>query len=85
MSTTLPDIKLLLKSVDPVIKNYVIALESENLKLQKKIAKFQVDKVSSKNRITALEKEIEKQGSAAIKRLMDKVDIGGLKQPEKSE
>jgi len=46
-----------LKACDPEIKNYVLALEAENLKLQTKIAKLQAENVTLKNRIKVLEAE----------------------------
>ena len=53
------DIQSLLKSAEAPIRNYIAALESENLKLHKQIAKLQVKHVSSDNRISALEDEIK--------------------------
>ena len=44
-----------LKTVDYEIQHYVAALEIENLKLQRQIAKFQADKVSLNSRIIILE------------------------------
>ncbi len=61
------DIQMLLKTAEPSLREYVTALEAENLKLQKQIAKFQVNEVSSKNRITALEQEIKKHGGTPKK------------------
>jgi hypothetical protein len=45
-----------LKVSDPELKNYMLELEKENLKLQKQIAKFQVKDVSQQNQIIALKK-----------------------------
>jgi hypothetical protein len=45
-----------LKASDPELKNYVLELERQNLKLQKQIAKFQVKDVSQQNQIIALKK-----------------------------
>jgi len=50
------DLTSKLKASDPELKNYVLELEKENLKLQKQIAKFQVKGVSQQNQITALKK-----------------------------
>jgi hypothetical protein len=47
---------------------YVAALEQENLKLQCRIAKLEVELASAKNRITALE---EVKPEAAIRNLSD--------------
>jgi len=54
---TSPDLSVKLKACDSEIKNYVIALEQENLKLQKQIAKHQAENVTLKNRIKVLEEE----------------------------
>jgi hypothetical protein len=40
------DLTSKLKASDPELKNYVLELEKENLKLQKQIAKLQVKDVS---------------------------------------
>ena len=45
-----------LKTVDPELRSYVVALEKENLKLHQRIAKFQVKDVSQQNEISALKK-----------------------------
>jgi len=37
-----------LKASDPELKNYILELEKENLKLQRQIAKLQVKDVSRK-------------------------------------
>ena len=52
-----PDLSAKLKACDPEIQNYVIALDQENLKLQKQIAKHQAENVTLKNRIKVLGKE----------------------------
>jgi len=49
-----------LKAADSEIQNYVIALEKENLKLQREIAKYQVQHVTLENRIKILEEENSK-------------------------
>lgn len=54
---TTPDLSAKLKACDPEIQNYVIALEAENLKLQKQIAKHQAENVTLKNRVKVLEEE----------------------------
>lgn len=55
-----PELKALLKQGHTHIKDYVVALENENLKLQRQIVKFQVEQVSLNNRVKALEKEVKK-------------------------
>jgi hypothetical protein len=52
-----PDLSTKLKACNHEIQNYVIALERENLKLQKQIAKHQAENVTFKNRIKVLEEE----------------------------
>ncbi len=59
-SSPLSDFKSKLKASDPEIQRYIVALEKENSKLHEKIAKQQVENVSSNNRIKALEKEFAK-------------------------
>jgi len=44
-----------LDSSDPEIKNYVLQLVKENLKLQRELAKYQAENTSLKNRIIVLE------------------------------
>jgi hypothetical protein len=51
-----PDLRSKLKASDPELKNYVLELEKENLKLQRQIAKLQVKDVFQQNQITALKK-----------------------------
>lgn len=48
------------KAAEPELKSYVLALESENAKLQRQIAKLEVENISRQNRILALEKERKK-------------------------
>lgn len=45
---------------DIEIKDFITALKSENRKLQKKIAKLEVENISYGNKIVALEKELKK-------------------------
>ena len=54
---SLSPLRTKLKACDPEIQNYVIALEKENLKLQKQIAKLQAENVTFNNRIKVLEAE----------------------------
>lgn len=45
----------------PDLQNYIVALEAENLKLHKQIAKLQVQDTSKQNRIDALENELKEE------------------------
>ena len=45
-----------IKVADAELKNYVIELEKENLKLQHQVAKLQVKNISQQNEIKALKK-----------------------------
>lgn len=49
-----------LKNLRPEIKQYIINLEKENLKLHSKIAKLQVANLSISNKNKTMEKEIVK-------------------------
>ena len=49
-----------LKAVQPELRQYVRALESENLKLQKQIARLEAQDVTKQHRIVALEGEMKK-------------------------
>ncbi len=51
-----PEINPKLNTSDPEVKNYVLELEKENLRLQKQIAKLQVKDISQQNQIIALKK-----------------------------
>jgi len=55
-----PELQGKLKLCDLEVVNFVAELQLENAKLQKKIAKFEVEKITSKNRITALQEELNK-------------------------
>ena len=59
MSST-PDLQRKLKLCELEVVNFVAELQLENAKLQKKIAKFEVEKITSKNRIIALQEELNK-------------------------
>lgn len=50
------------------IQQFVAALVAENLRLQKRIAKLEVDSISTKNRMVALE---ELKPEAALRNLTD--------------
>jgi predicted nuclease with TOPRIM domain len=50
-----------LKVCDPEVQNYVAALEKENLKCAKQLAKMQAEYVTLNNRIKVLEKEYPKK------------------------
>lgn len=49
------------QAAQPVLQNYVVALESENAKLHKQISKLEVQDISKQNRITALENELKEE------------------------
>lgn len=51
-------IKSAIQSSQLPIREYVRNLESENAKLQRKIAKFQCNDLSQKNEISALKKKL---------------------------
>jgi hypothetical protein len=53
-------LKLLLKSSQLPVREYVRHLELENAKLQKQIAKLECTNMSHKNKIAALQKELNK-------------------------
>jgi cell division protein FtsB len=55
------ELKSLLKSADAPIKNFVAALESENLKLQRQIAKYQAENLSLKHKIAGLNEQLKKK------------------------
>jgi uncharacterized protein YlxW (UPF0749 family) len=55
-----PQLKALLKKANAPLKFYVAALESENLKLQKQIAKLQANQVTLESRVKAVEQEAKK-------------------------
>lgn len=50
-----------LKASDPDVRAYGRALQAENLKLHRQIAKLQADKLSKQNRVKSLEKELQKR------------------------
>jgi len=64
------DLTSKLKVADTEIHNYVVALEAENLKLQKQIAKLEVENVSQQHKIVAL-KKMQPQARIVIKGLYD--------------
>jgi hypothetical protein len=47
------------RRADATIRQYVAALEAENAKLHRQVAKLEVQDLSNRNRIDALEKELE--------------------------
>lgn len=67
-SKALSSLRMKLKTSDPEVQNYVAALEKENFKLQKYIAKLQAKDVTSHNRIKVLEAE---QYKPKVKLVMD--------------
>ena len=52
------DIKLILKSSNLIVREYVKKLEIENVNLQKKIAKLECNGMSQKHEISALKKKL---------------------------
>lgn len=52
------------------IKNYVLELEAKNAKLQKEIAKLEVENISQQHKISALQK-MQPQAKLIIKGLYD--------------
>ena len=64
-----------LKNADLELAAYVIGLEKENLRLQQRIAKFQVETTSKDNQIKALKKQAGRPGAKLV--------IKGLDTPEK--
>jgi predicted nucleic acid-binding Zn-ribbon protein len=49
------------QAAQPELQNYVVALESENAKLHKQIAKLEAQDMSKQNRIAALEYELKEE------------------------
>ena len=71
------------KKADPVIRKYIAELELENEKLQRQIAKLEVQKVSSENRLKALEEEIKENKPQINFSVVDYANTK-TKAPEKS-
>jgi len=55
-----PEFKKKLKACEPEIRDHVAYLQLENTKLQRRIAKLEAVKITSDNRVRALEKELKK-------------------------
>lgn len=53
-------LKVALNKADRLVRQYVTGLEAQNAKLQREIANLESGKVTSKNRIIALEKQLKK-------------------------
>jgi hypothetical protein len=51
-------IKSLLRTADPMLQQYVRGLVNENASLQKRIVKLECNEVSNKDRVAALQKEV---------------------------
>jgi predicted nucleic acid-binding Zn-ribbon protein len=64
----LNDLRVKLAQCDTDVRNFLVALDSENLRLQKQVAKLQAALVSANNRIKVLE-ELHPEG--AIQTLTD--------------
>lgn len=58
------DLNAKLKHCESEIKEYVRALQTENAKLQRRIAKLEVNNLSLNNRIKALKKELKEKPPA---------------------
>lgn len=71
------------KKADPVIRKYIAELELENEKLQRQIAKLEVQKVSCENRLKALEEEIKENKPQINFSVVDYANTK-TKAPEKS-
>ena len=50
-------VKVLLKSANPSVRQYVAKLEAINVNLQKQIVAYEAEKISQDNKILALEKQ----------------------------
>jgi len=53
-----PEFDTKLKTCDPDIQEYIAAFQTENAKLQKRIIKLEVQKISDQNKIAALEGDL---------------------------
>jgi len=69
----LSELQSLLKSADPSIQQYVVALKAENAKLQKKIIQLEAKDVSAQNRIAALEVEVKERGPKAVNDFLNQI------------
>jgi uncharacterized metal-binding protein len=49
-----------LKRTDRIVREYVIDLKRQNAKLQREVAKLEAERVTARNRITALERQLKK-------------------------
>ncbi|MDZ4184399.1 MAG: hypothetical protein U1D97_05390 [Desulfuromonadales bacterium] len=65
-----PELKKKLKACDPEVHNYVVCLQQENAKLQKRIAKLEAENVTLTNRGRALEIEIKKRPNRTLEELL---------------
>jgi len=72
------DLTAKLKRCDSEIRNYVVALETKNAKLQKQLANLEAENVSYQHKIAALEK-MRPPAQFIIKGLYDKTDKGRQK------
>ena len=57
------------KKLNLNVKNYILYLESENAKLQKRIVKLEVSNFSGLNKIKAMQKEVTRLRPKVILRL----------------
>lgn len=62
-----------LKLADPEIRNYMTALETENLKLARQIAKLQAENVTLNNRIKSYIEQNEKDKGKSLAEFMSRI------------
>lgn len=67
-------LKSMTQRSDAQLKHLVIALKAENKRLQKQVAKYQVQCISLKNRVAALEADIRKRPNVTLAELLAGID-----------
>jgi predicted nuclease with TOPRIM domain len=70
-SDPLTSVRKKLKLCDPEIQNYVEALEKENVKLHKEIAKLKVENMSLNNRVKATIEEVDDTGTKKLSKILN--------------
>lgn len=55
-----PALQKIVKTSAPEVRDFVAELQRENARLHRRVAKLEVERISSMNRISALEKEQKK-------------------------
>jgi hypothetical protein len=80
-------LRIKLKAADPEIQNYVTALETENLKCARKVAKLQAENVTLNNRIKSLIEQNEKDEGKTLAEIMSRAgeQLRKAKQNKSSE